>query len=167
MRYGKMGTCTYRDVVDLRETAPGPTDSTEGVAFIEDKPILILVLQFNQLGQIGHRSVACKDTLGDDEPPGERAPPLLALLLDLLQHLLERVEVVVVVVADGRAGDLDSFLDGKVDIAVCDNDVAALTEGGDDGGEGGEALGVEDGGLGSKEVGDVAFEVHVHILKCN
>jgi hypothetical protein len=50
-------------------------------------------------------------------------------------------------------GDLDALLDGKVDIAVSDDDVAAFAEGGDDGGDGGEALGV----------GDVTLQVDVHV----
>jgi hypothetical protein len=44
-------------------------------------------------------------------------------------------------------GDLDALLDGKVDVSVSDDDVASFAKGGDDGGDGGEALGVEDGGF--------------------
>ena len=42
--------------------------------------------------------------------------------------------------ADGAAGDLEALLDGEVDTAVGDYNVAALTEGGDDGGDGRERL---------------------------
>lgn len=60
---------------------------------------------------------------------------------------------------------MDTLLKGEVDIAVSDDDVSAFTEGGDDGGHGGESLRVDDGCFGTKEIRDVPFQIDMNVYK--
>lgn len=68
-----------------------------------------------------------------------------------------------VVPAHGRAGDLDALLDGEINGAVRNNDIAALAERGDDRRDSRKALGVQNGRLCTQEIGDVIFELHVDV----
>ena len=71
--------------------------------------------------------------------------------------------VAVVVPPDGRSRDLDALLDGKVDAAIGDDDVAALAERGDHGRDATERLGVDDGGGDVEERRNVALEFQMDI----
>jgi hypothetical protein len=118
-----------------------------------------------KFGEINHLAVLLEDALSDDEPASQGPPLLLTLLLDSLQDLLKTVDVVVVVPPYGRAADIDTLLNGKVDTTVGDNDISTLAEGRNDGGNGREVLGVEDSILCAEEVGNVTLECEVDVWR--
>lgn len=57
-------------------------------------------------------------------------------------------------------------MNGEIDTAISDNDVAALGKRRDGGRDGGERLRVDDGGLGAEERGDLFFECGVDVWRC-
>lgn len=118
--------------------------------------------------EVYHAAVRLEDALGNDEPPTSGGIPLvlLVLLLDLLEDALQALVIAVLVPPDGRARDLDAFLDRKVDAPVGDDDVAALAERGNDGGHATEGVGIVDRGGDVQESRNVAFELEVDICAC-
>lgn len=65
---------------------------------------------------------------------------------------------------DVASRDLKTLANRIVDLLVRDNDISSLAEGGDDTGNGGECLGVDDATFGTKISGDVGFRLHMDIL---
>jgi hypothetical protein len=116
-----------------------------------------------QLRQVNHVANVLEQALGDDEAPRQRLPGLL--LDQVLEHVLEVLHVVVLVPLDGAAADLHALADGKVDGLVGDDDVAALAERGDDAGDGGKGLRVDDARRHAQVRRDVCLGLHVHVLR--
>ena len=115
--------------------------------------------------QVDHAAVVLKHAFGDDESPARGRVPLVLLVVlpDTLEDALESLIVAVVVPPDGRSRNLDALLDGKVDAAIGDDDVAALAERGDHGRDATERLGVDDGGGDVEERRNVALQFQVDI----
>ncbi len=67
--------------------------------------------------------------------------------------------------ANGRTGNLQALLDGKIDTPVGNNDVATLCKHRHHARYCREALGVENRGFCTEEVCHVALKVHVDICK--
>ena len=61
--------------------------------------------------------------------------------------------------------DLNALAYGEVDGIVCNNDVAALAEGGNDTRDGGEGLRVDDAGRDAQVCGDILLCLHVYVLR--
>jgi hypothetical protein len=120
----------------------------------------------HHLGQIHHHPIILKHPFRHDKPLGQFPPFPLSLLFDILQHPLEVLHVVVRIPLDGRTRDLEAFVNGEIDTAISDNDVAALGKRRDGGRDGGERLRVDDGGLGAEERGDLFFECGVDVWWC-
>ena len=99
----------------------------------------------HQLLEITDEPVVLKESLGDDEPPGQLSTLSLCVPGDLLEDGLEGAHVSVVVPLDGRSRDLQSLLDREVAKSVGDDDVSSFGERGDDRGHRREGLGVDDG----------------------
>ena len=104
-----------------------------------------------------------EDTLGHDEPTGQRSLALSPLLLYALQYVHQAIHVVVVIPSDGTAGNLQTLLNGKVDTAICDNDVPALGKSRNYGADGRECLRVQNRGLGTQEVSNILLQLDVDI----
>ena len=108
-----------------------------------------------------------KDALSDDEPASQRSLLLALLLVGTLQNLLQALHVIVVKPANGTTRDLETLLDGKINTAVRDNNIATLAEGGYNRGDSREGLCIDDSRFCSQEVRDVLLELDVDICRCS
>lgn len=121
--------------------------------------------QTHQLGQIRHGTIVLEDTLSDDELSCEWELLLLDLLGHRLYDLLKTSQIIMIVPPHSRPREFDTLMNGKVDTAICDNDVATFAEGRDDRRDGAERLGVDNGGFCAEERCQVAFKVLVKVCR--
>lgn len=80
--------------------------------------------------QIHDLTIHLEQRLGDNKAACEGLSSVV--ILDASQNTLQIIQVIVVIPVDGRAGDLDAPLYGKVDTAVGHNDVASFGESSED-----------------------------------
>ena len=119
---------TYRYVVQFSQTASSATDTAEGDALVQNQPVLVLLLQLNELGEVGHSTIMVKDTFRHDETTCQGSPALLALLLHALEDVLKALHVIVIVPPNRAARDLETLLNGKVDTSVCHYYITAFAK---------------------------------------
>lgn len=150
------------DILMLGETTSGASEKTKGVRFVEDKTVFVFVLQSDDFREVGHVAGGFEEAFGDDEAAGEGFAGLFAR--DFLEHAFEVGHVVVRKPFNRAAGDLDALLNCKVAGAVGDDDVPALGERGNDRGDGGEALRVDDACGKAEEPGDLELGGNVDVL---
>lgn len=113
--------------------------------------------------QVKHHAVILKDTFSNDKHLGQLGALALPFFVDILQDTLKVLHIAVGIPFDLAPRKLKSFVNGKVDTAVGNDNVASLGKGRDDGRNESERLGVDDGGFGTKKLGHTRFELLVHV----
>lgn len=169
------------DIIKLGETTTGTSNGSEREGFVENESILVFMLEFDlwhgfsqriirstwyavyQFRQVGHRTVAFENSLGDDEPTCQWSPTLSSLLVNAFQDLLKALHVVMVEPADCAARYLEALLNREVDVPVCNDDISSLGEGRNDGRNCREGLGVENGVFCPEEICNILLEFGVNV----
>jgi hypothetical protein len=88
----------------------------------------------------GYSAVSLEDTFCDYETSCERSVAFATFLFDTLEDVLKALQIVVIEPADGGAGDLQAFLNGKVDASISHDDVATFCKCSNGRGNCGESL---------------------------
>lgn len=113
--------------------------------------------------QIKHHTVILKNTFSNDKHLGQLGALAFSFFVDILQNALKVLHIAVGIPFDLTSRKLKTLVNGKVNTAVGDDNVASLGKGRDDGGNERERLGVDDGGFGTKKFGNARFELLMHV----
>ena len=153
-----------RDDVDLPHHAEmfvaapaGFPDETRRVAVVQEHQRVVLLGQGADLVHRRQVAVHAEDAVGDDDA---NAPVLV-----FLKFLLQVRHVAVFVGVVHRLRQADPVDDAGVDQTVGDHDVVRAEDGFEDAGVGIEAAREEDGVFGAEELGQLALEFAVHVLR--
>ncbi len=88
---------------------------------------------------------------------------LLSVLLDALKYLLETLQVIMVVPANGGTGNLKSLLDRETDTTVGDDNVPTFAECRDDRCDGRKTLRIQNSGFCTQKICNIPLEVQMGV----
>ena len=177
---------TYWNVKVLCDSSSGFAKHAKGERLVQEQSELVLFLQLDlritenvaadvnscldtfvqktyNPWQIDQNTRILKDTFCNNEPSLQRSSLPLGIPLNALQHALQILHIIRLEPLDRRPRNLHALLDPKVDGLVDDDNVASFGKGRNDGGSGGECLGVDDGGFLAYRVCEVILELCVDV----